>query len=88
MRRWDEMVIEGDRPSCHGLTEAFVDFDSKPPSGEDLEQLVEICIECPFMQICGEYAKIIKPEMGVWAGKRWSRGAIIPSQREHETETA
>lgn len=86
--RWDEIVIDGGRPSCDGLGDSFVNYDSSlPPYGEDLERLVSICEGCEFMQICGEYAKIIKPEMGVWAGKRWSRGEIIPSQRE-ETETA
>lgn len=84
--RWEQMTdVEELTPSCVGLAEVFTDPETSSRHG-NAKAAAEICHGCPFMQICDEYARLIKPTVGIWAGVRWGMHGATEITITNETE--
>lgn len=55
------------RPACRGDAR-FIDDLTKPAAVRD------VCRACPLLNACREYATIVRPSGGIWAGRRWNAG--------------
>lgn len=42
------------------------------------------CIDCPFMAVCRDRARLERPEHGVHAGEVWSGGKIVRRARRRQ----
>lgn len=41
------------------------------------EQARLMCRPCPLFDLCGDYAKLDKPDFGIHAGQRWLGGRVV-----------
>lgn len=71
-----EALKEND-PSCLD-DDRFVESRPTPLTSAERIELYKICFECPVFEECHEYARVLKPNAGFWAGKNhgtWERGS-------------
>ena len=96
MARWDDLA-ETDTPECKGAPELFVDYETLTGAAmaHAIDDAKAICATCPFVEMCDEYARLVKPGHGVWGGKLWRKGRVAksvlsgrPRITNGETETA
>lgn len=40
-----------------------------PVEGQSAEPAKKVCAGCPVLRECAEYARTVKPEYGIWAGR-------------------
>lgn len=57
----DRALSEGD-PPCAGRTEWISD------QPEEREWAAHRCWPCPVIELCGQYARVNREPVGVWAG--------------------
>ena len=52
-------------PSCAGVDE----FTTDTPTADAIERMRPICAGCPLLELCGSWADLERPKVGLWAGK-------------------
>lgn len=55
--------------ACLGRADEFTSTDNLDAHA-DLTDLFAVCIDCPVFDACEAYAREVKPNVGVWAGRR------------------
>lgn len=67
-----------DPGNCADNPGPWADYPHHNPPGK-LESRY-MCSGCPLLKVCDDYAKVLKPTHGVWAGKLY--GFRTPDKRE------
>lgn len=82
-----EASANGWKPNCYKEPEEFTDFDPKhPPTADEAEML---CWRCPLLEICDEYARTVKPEIGIHGGRVWVNKKLVSGRkRRRRTQPA
>jgi hypothetical protein len=62
----------GQRSPCESDPARWMDYDERTPPSR--EEAALMCVGCPFFEQCSEFADVLKPDAGVWAGRVWIDG--------------
>jgi hypothetical protein len=67
-------------PDCVDRPEEFIDY-TQQPTAEEAEMS---CAACPMRELCDQFAQVERPGWGIWGGKRWRYGKLVPVNEVEE----